>query len=743
MSLSSCTGNSGETHFISFKDNSLYVLLGNTLTINFDTNIVVDDLTYTFSVENFGEAEFSQSSSSLIFTPSFVGESVLTLSSSTYNTSASTYIVVYDEDSETNQYELVVDTSKVETNLLIGEKLDTSNLVVLAYLLEDGARSDTPLYVDTYILDSRYVDTAFSEVGTYSVAISTNFYGSTSFDVNVSTSIEENYLSLDTTNVKQRYSKGEIFSRSGLVVERVTKTKTRENTGDDITYTETSTTLGTSEYSISPSINTTLDSNGWFDVIVTDNQEGLEASYQILVCETSSVFTDAAYSFINTKNIGFNVFSNFPTNGYKNGVAKSYKLKNEYYTITNYEKESLDDDSRETISNIEGGLKDSSNNLYKFELEGEQFKNVNLIKQSVGSRYTYWDYTSYFSLHTFKDFDINDFPVVVTTDDSNTAYQIINPYEYNDDYETSLSNYPLVETVFNLANIDTYYYRFIKGYEISVDSSNNIKIVVELNYFGEITLETISQSDNVDDEFVYDAMSSYNFKNDVDVEIDSQLSIIRDGIASNNYIRTSTYFTYYYNNDYVYFDYDPILVLYGISSMGLVKVVDSTKGFEDGIYLINGNLNNSGTDLSITSADLLTSSASLISSYLNYVTSYMYSYSYTLGAECGYASAFLSDLFNDGYTYSTFELLEGTSNFYLSHNADLGEGFVEYIGGSYNSSTLESYGYILASMVPTILGSNLSSLYLYSVDEDIYGYQAYLSDFGTVDFNSVNEYFGI
>ena len=745
--LSSCSNNDENSNYqtLSFKESNVNVTIDQKINLEYDTTLSIDELTITLEDESIGEVSIQENY--LEFTPFKIGTTVLTLSNIEKTISDSIYIRVTDEE-HVIDYELELNLDNIKREYLLGETIDTSNLEVYCYQVIDGVRENIPLIVTDYIVDVEEMD-GFETLGTKIVDVSTVLFGNASYSIEVKNEITTKELSLNLNNVARRFVKGSIFSRQGLVVNEISTIKRKESIDQDIIIEQEINELSTSEYQITPGVNEVLDSNGWFDVIVKANESGLIASYPIIVYQDSDAFIDTAYNFINTKNIGLNIYSNFPTLDNPNGLNLSYSYKRDYFTITSFNKDNLNDYSKDEVLSIKGGMKDKNNRLLSFELdENNNFIDCSLVKKDLINNESYWDYLVYFDLGTFKDFDINSFPNVTTSDDGKSVYQRVEQVDGMEDYENLLSYFPIISSSFKLANLDEYYFRFVKGYEISVNQDNNLAISIDFSNLGNLTIETITQALNIDNEFILDAIKNYDFS--FNTTIDDNLNRIKEGILLDNYIRTvpNGMLTYYYNKDYVYYDYDllnnPSLILAGISPFGIVRVKDSTKGFEDGIYQIFGSLSNNNFTFNIDNPYVLvTTNTSYIDNFKNYLEAALSSYSSTFGVISSYLSLYTDSLFNDNETYGTFNLVSGTTNFYLSNNADLGSLFMSYISGGTINETMLSEGYCLAGMVPTFTNNSLSSLYLYAVDKGLYGYGANLTGFGTVNFTNINEYFGI
>ena len=378
--LSSCSNNDENSNYqtLSFKESNVNVTIDQKINLEYDTTLSIDELTITLEDESIGEAVIQENY--LEFTPFKIGTTVLTLSNIEKTISDSIYIRVMDEE-HVIDYELELNLDNVKREYLLGETIDTSNLEVYCYQVIDGVRENIPLIVTDYIADVEEMN-GFKTLGTKIVDISTVLFGNASYSIEVKNEITTKELSLNLNNVARRFVKGSIFSRQGLVVSEISTIKRKESIDQDIIIEQEINELSTSEYQITPGVNEVLDSNGWFDVIVKANESGLIASYPIIVYQDSDAFIDSAYNFINTKNIGLNIYSNFPTLDNPNGLNLSYSYKRDYFTITSFNKGNLNDYSKDEVLSIKGGMKDKNNRLLSFELDdNNNFIDCSLVKK--------------------------------------------------------------------------------------------------------------------------------------------------------------------------------------------------------------------------------------------------------------------------------------------------------------------------------------------------------------------------
>lgn len=736
-----------EVKYLEFADSLVTAKVDEESLISFSTNCDIGDLKVEMTTSS--DFEHRLTAEGVYVTFHSVGTGILTVSSSMDGVACSTYISVVEDSSQEVEYRLVLDASGVKNEYLLGENFDPSNLKVSAEKYVDGVKQDGIIYDGNYTL-SLTEDDAFEELGIHTITVTSAYFGSASFDVEVKQSISSTELQLDTSAMGRSvryFTKGSVFSRSGLKATLITNTRSRASLEDEVVYSSSSTEVTDFTTSIAP--NTVLDSNGWIDVVVTSGDAS--ASYEIIVYEDDDTFKDVAFDYVNTKNIGVEVFSNVPFAGYELGFNRSITFKNQYYLVKDYAKSSLDDDSKETVSSSYGVLKDGNSRLVKYSLSESVLTATHLLKSGLTRSQSYWDYSAYLDVSTFKSFNVSDFPIMRTSDEGPIAYQKVVPFEYNDDYATSMSYYPLVESAFKVAGIDNYYFRFVDAYEVDA-RDEKISIKVYFDEYGYVEVSTILQEDNADNAAAVAGLTdtSFTFSSEVPADILS----VKAAVNRNNYVRTisSSYGSYYFNENYIVYGYNPLnanLILSGIQPFGLVKVKDSSKGFADGIYRVYGTASGP-TSFSLTTTEGYepaivyedTASLSYTDEFAAYASAYTTSYQNTFGIPTTYLSTILNGFFNDDTLMASMEPAAGTSNFYVATNIDASLEIMKVI--SVSSSSMEEAGYVNGAMVPSFDDAgDLETLYVYATDKNLYGYGCSYSNFGEVNFAEIDDYFGI
>lgn len=735
-----------ESKYLKFADSLVTAKLEEETLVAFSTNCDVEGLTIDAGNSNFDHRISAQG---VYVTFHAAGSTVLTISSAADGIACSTYITVLEESSQKVEYRLAIDASEARTEYLLGEHLDATGLKVMAERYVDGVEEDRPVYAYDYTLSFGSED-VFKELGAHTITVSTTYFGSATFEVEVVESITETALELDTSAMGRSvryFPKGSVFSRSGLKANLVTSTRSRASLDDDIVYSTSSTEVTSFTTSIAP--NTVLNSNGWIDVVVTSS--GVSASYEIIVYEDDDTFKDVAFDYVNTRNVGVEVFSNMPFNGYELGFNRSITFKNQYYLVNDYAKSSLDDRSKETISSSYGVLKDGNSQLVRYSLADGKLTPTHLLKSGLTRSQSYWDYSAYMDVATFKTYNVSDFPVMRTSDEGAIAYQKVVPFESNDDYETSMGYYPLVEATLKVAGIDTYYFRFVDGYEVDA-RDGKISLTVYFDEYGYVEVSTILQADNADNEAVVAGLTDTSFVFEADVPDD--MLKVKEAVNGNNYVRTisSAYGAYYFHENYIVYGYNPLnanLIISGIQPFGLVKVKDSTKGFADGIYRIYGIASgptsfilntNEGYEPTLIYED--TASLFYTDQFSAYALSYTNSYQNTFGIPTTYLSTVLADFLNDDTLLGSMEPAAGTANFYVATNIDASSEIIKAV--SVSTTTMEENGFVNGAMVPSFDDDGaLDTLYIYATDKNLYGYGCSYSNFGEVSFAEIDDYFGI
>lgn len=636
-------------------------------------------------------------------------------------------IVVAPSDSLTSDYVLEADTSKVQTEFLLNDTFTTDNLKVYAYKYEDGVKDEsTRLVVNDYSIEvegGRVLDA----LGERKVTITSSVFGTCSYNITVGESVRDEYITIDTSGASTSFNQGDYFSSNGLVVTVHSEITSLDETGNKITTSESSVV---SNYTTNYGINYRLSNCGIFTVEVSYGKCE-PVSYQISVSRSDSTIRDTVSTFVNTRDMSVEVNTTIPNDDSFFGSAFNLNFKPNYVLKTEYEKLSSTKVDKETISKESGVLLNKNRDVISYVIENDNVVLDQLIKDRVTS---YWDYLQYSEISSFKEFAIKDFPQISMSDDVGYYYEEVIPEEGSDNYQTSLSSYPIVHTAFKISDTSTSLFRFVDYYELIADGLT-IEIKVHVNGYGEISIKTIEHGTNVDDERVLEAATNQDFE--ISSEISNEASLFKDSIQGNNYSITSTLGTTYFHDKYYYVNYtNPLAILAGLYSQGYVAVKDSENNFEgDGIYNFRANedadlIVSSIRDEEVTPIYQDTSTIKYSDMFTDFISSYI--------------STAFKELLSDDTLLATFEEI-GTTGIYMSKNADVSEMYLDHFVGSSgdNRDTAENNGYIFGAFQLEMAGNTVSSITLLLLNSEFYGYVQNLENIGQVHIAAIEEYFNI
>ena len=636
-------------------------------------------------------------------------------------------IVVAPSDSSMTDYVLEADTSKAKTEFLLNDTFTTDDLKVYAYKYEDGLKDEnTRLVVNDYSIEVEG-GTVLDTLGERKVTITSDVFGTCSYAITVGESVRDEYITIDTSGASTSFNQGDYFSSNGLVVTVHSEITSLDETGNKITSSESSVV---SNYTTNYGINYRLSNCGIFNVDVSYGKCE-PVSYQISVSRSDSTIRDTVSTFVNTRDMSVEVNTTIPNDDSFFGSAFNLNFKPNYVLKTEYEKVSSTEVNKETVNKESGVLLDKNRDVISYVIENDNVVLDQLIKDRVTS---YWDYLQYSDISSFKEFAVKDFPQISMSDESGYYYEAVNPEEGSDNYQTSLSSYPIVQTAFKISDTSTSLFRFVDYYELIADGLT-IEIKVHVNGYGEISIKTIEHGTNVDDERVLEAVTNQDFE--ISSEISSEASLFKDSIQENNYSITSTLGTTYFHDKYYYVTYtNPLAILAGLYSQGYVAVKDSENNFEgDGIYNFRANedsdlIVSSIRDEEVTPIYQDTSTIKYSDMFTDFISSYI--------------STAFKELFSDNTLLATFEEI-GTTGIYMSKNADVSEMYLDHFVGSSgdNRDTAESNGYIFGAFQLEMAGNTVSSITLLLLNSEFYGYVQNLENIGQVHIAAIEEYFNI
>lgn len=724
---------------IAFNESSVDIKVGETNKISFKTSIVSkEDL--DFSLEDETIAEITLDDNFLEVKGLKSGHTILNLfSKKNESVSAKIFINVFSDS--TTEYKLDVDTTSVKKTYFIGDELDLSNIEVKAYKYVNGIKQDDDFfYVEHYDSNLSNGDT-LDTLGTQKITISNSYFGEVSFDVEVKNYITKTELTADVSNVQRVFKKGEYFSLSGLKVYETSTTIALDKEGKKV---ETTKKEEISDYKSSIEKQTILENLGYKKVVISKGDASVE--YSILITKEDTRLNETAKNFYNTSNIGIKISSTIQNENSSFGFSKFISYKPYCFVETEYDKKSRTDESNSSIKSEKCGLKDKNKNLVSAEIKDDKLVNAELIKKNVKTSETYRDYINYYNLGQFKDLTINNFPTITLNEDYGYYYQEVIPTKGDDNYETSLNSLPLLKGAFKLAGISKNYYKYVDSYELSA-IDNKIQIKVNLDNYGYFKIETIDQKDNVDNELIKSNLGKAEFT--FSSTVNSTMLDIKKAIQANNYSLVSKNFTYYFTDNYCYFEYNPMFILYGISSYGIAKIkADNKLGLKEGIYsftlnstnLDEANLNSD----SVTMMELPSLGAGL--SYIDNWDQAIYQSSLIKTSSklpITLCSSAFKNMLNNDELLATFSEIKGTNKFMKSSNADCGDLIMTYIAGKTGDTRteMENNGYIKTGIFPQYENDKINNLYLYALDENLMGYGVNLKTVGQVKIKAVEDYF--
>ena len=730
--ITSCSSNNSQidnnsSASVKFEDESVTLKVGDIVEItpSLSTNASLSDFDVILSNQNI---TYEINGETILITGVSDGLTTLTLRAKDQGAfEDSILIVVAPSDSSTSDYVLEADTSKVQTEFLLNDTFTTDNLKVYAYKYEDGVKDERlRLVVNDYSIEvegGRVLDA----LGERKVTITSSVFGTCSYNITVGESVRDEYITIDTSGASTSFTQGDYFSSNGLVVTVHSEITSLDETGNKITTSESSVV---SNYTTNYGINYRLSNCGIFTVEV--NYGKCEpVSYQISVSRSDSTIRDTVSTFVNTRDMSVEVNTTIPNDDSFFGSAFNLNFKPNYVLKTEYEKLSSTKVDKETISKESGVLLNKNRDVISYVIENDNVVLDQLIKDRVTS---YWDYLQYSEISSFKEFAIKDFPQISMSDDIGYYYEEVIPEEGSDNYQTSLSSYPIVQTAFKISDTSTSLFRFVDYYELIADGLT-IEIKVHVNGYGEISIKTIEHGTNVDDERVLEAVTNQDFE--ISSEISNEALLFKDSIQKNNYSITSTLGTTYFHDKYYYVNYtNPLAILAGLYSQGYVAVKDSENNFEgDGIYNFRANedadlIVSSIRDEEVTAVYQDTSTIKYSDMFTDFISSYI--------------STAFKELLSDDTLLATFEEI-GTTGIYMSKNADVSEMYLDHFVGSSgdNRDTAENNGYIFGAFQLEMAGNTVSSITLLLLNSEFYGYVQNLENIGQVHIAAIEEYFNI
>lgn len=730
--ITSCSSNNSQIDnnslaSVKFEDESVTLKVGDIVEItpSLSTNASLSDFDVILSNQNI---TYEINGETILITGVSDGLTTLTLRAKDQGAfEDSILIVVAPSDSSTSDYVLEADISKVQTEFLLNDTFTTDNLKVYAYKYEDGVKDESiRLVVNDYSIEvegGRVLDA----LGERKVTITSSVFGTCSYNIIVGESVRDEYITIDTSGASTSFNQGDYFSSNGLVVTVHSEITSLDETGNKITTSESSVV---SNYTTNYGINYRLSNCGIFTVEV--NYGKCEpVSYQISVSRSDSTIRDTVSTFVNTRDMSVEVNTTIPNDDSFFGSAFNLNFKPNYVLKTEYEKLSSTKVDKETISKESGVLLNKNRDVISYVIENDNVVLDQFIKDRVTS---YWDYLQYSEISSFKEFAIKDFPQISMSDDIGYYYEEVIPEEGSDNYQTSLSSYPIVQTAFKISDTSTSLFRFVDYYELIADGLT-IEIKVHVNGYGEISIKTIEHGTNVDDERVLEAVTIQDFE--ISSEINNEALLFKDSIQKNNYSITSTLGTTYFHDKYYYVNYtNPLAILAGLYSQGYVAVKDSENNFEgDGIYNFRANedadlIVSSIRDEEVTAVYQDTSTIKYSDMFTDFISSYI--------------STAFKELLSDDTLLATFEEI-GTTGIYMSKNADVSEMYLDHFVGSSgdNRDTAENNGYIFGAFQLEMAGNTVSSITLLLLNSEFYGYVQNLENIGQVHIAAIEEYFNI
>lgn len=730
--ITSCSSNNSQidnnsSASVKFEDESVTLKVGDIVEItpSLSTNASLSDFDVILSNQNI---TYEINGETILITGVSDGLTTLTLRAKDQGAfEDSILIVVAPSDSSTSDYVLEADISKVQTEFLLNDTFTTDNLKVYAYKYEDGVKDESiRLVVNDYSIEvegGRVLDA----LGERKVTITSSVFGTCSYNITVGESVRDEYITIDTSGASTSFNQGDYFSSNGLVVTVHSEITSLDETGNKITTSESSVV---SNYTTNYGINYRLSNCGIFTVEV--NYGKCEpVSYQISVSRSDSTIRDTVSTFVNTRDMSVEVNTTIPNDDSFFGSAFNLNFKPNYVLKTEYEKLSSTKVDKETISKESGVLLNKNRDVISYVIENDNVVLDQLIKDRVTS---YWDYLQYSEISSFKEFAIKDFPQISMSDDIGYYYEEVIPEEGSDNYQTSLSSYPIVQTAFKISDTSTSLFRFVDYYELIADELT-IEIKVHVNGYGEISIKTIEHGTNVDDERVLEAVTNQDFE--ISSEISNEALLFKDSIQGNNYSITSTLGTTYFHDKYYYVNYtNPLAILAGLYSQGYVAVKDSENNFEgDGIYNFRANedadlIVSSIRDEEVTAVYQDTSTIKYSDMFTDFISSYI--------------STAFKELLSDDTLLATFEEI-GTTGIYMSKNADVSEMYLDHFVGSSgdNRDTAENNGSIFGAFQLEMAGNTVSSITLLLLNSEFYGYVQNLENIGQVHIAAIEEYFNI
>ena len=721
LPLTSCCETIVETRkSFSFQDNSIDLLVGNSLEVNVnaskDINLL-QDIKYTFNGED--ELTLENTATGLKITGNKEGSYLVNASYVDDEKIISSLLVNVNSESVTYEYKLNLDTSATKVKYLKGEEFSSKGLKVYASLYENGVEiPDYKFYLENYTLnfdEGQKLD----EIGEFDVTINCDPYGTTSYKINVSESLNEISYAIDTANMSTTYKRGQIFSTYGLKVYKVNTLYSLDDSNNIVTSSdkEEVTSFNTSIVN-----GTKLDTDGIIEVGVSG--EGFNEKFKIIVYEDDTTIKDVANKYINTKNIGLKVQSTIATKTDYLGFNKLITYKPNYVDIKEYKKESREDFSSSEVSKESGMIKDANDNSFTYEIIDNKVTPLDLIKQDTTN---IWDDLMYGDITTFKAFNIKDFPTITLKND---AHYYIEEFEVGSINETTISTYPLLEAAFKLANMDTSLYEFVSSFEINVENEL-ISIKVNVKNFGYFEISTIPQAENLDVDLVIKATKEgeFTFKTTVDPNVTSIIDLMK----LNNYtFDTGNGIIQYYNENYVYTHYDPIYILAGLSSIGYLKVDHPIGSLtKTGIYSFTANEDSGEIIIDETSLKLVYEDTNIVS-YSSLFTSLV----------PGFLTSEFESIIGNDLSLATFSIIEGTTNALLSNNADVSEAFMNFFfgeGESDNRTNAINYGYINGAMLSGVDENGDRFINLMCVNKSLYGYSKTLNKVGSTYIDSIEQ----
>ena len=723
--ISSCAQPVGENNYssvrITFPNTDVEILVGEGLELSpsISGDASLDDFDVIQTNDN---VTVTKQNSSLYLEAKSAGQCVVTLVyQDDTSVQESILISVLGEDTA-NEYSLEVDLIDTPTEYLLNEELDFENLRVYAYLYINGVKDEeSAISVSNYSVDVEG-GTSLNTLGRRKVTISSDVFGSTSFDIEVKTSVQEKYLTVDLSNTSVHFPQNSTFSSSGLQVIEHTNVRSLD-TFNNIVRSSSEETIN--DYSLSFNVSQILSECGIYEVEVT--KVGTKGtSYTIYVEKDDNTLKDLASSFINTKNVALEMNSTIPNEESYFGSHFVLNFKPSYLVKSSYKKSNRNDDSTTELTSKAGLMKDKNNNIISFSENNGNISANSLIKKNGSS---YWDYLNYGGYASFKEFSSLDFPTKSYSNDSGYYLEKVTPVEGSDNYQTSLNSYPLVKGTLEISGVDLGLFRYVNQFEISHDDKT-LEIKVNIKGYGSVSLKALEKNTNLDDENVLNSQKNDEFT--FDSNVNPSILDVKEAINGDNYSIANSYGRTYYTKDYFYQYYEPIAIIMGLSSQGFVAIKDSNYRDGSGVYYFRG-IDGGDNVISGINEDTITQ---------YYADTSTIKYSDLFVQLTGmYLSTSFKDLLDDDELLATFDGISGT-NLYLSKNADVGEIFLSHFGGSDTSSLIES-GYIYGGILVNYEGSDLSEISLYLVNEELYGYAQTIEDFGKVKINAIEEYFNL